>query len=76
MSTDKIVPEAKAMRETLYTMAEDACRYRLLKARYIGADFSQPSATGQGTRCVLIFDWPERAEVSKSLNDTVDRIDD
>lgn len=72
--SDELIPETKEIRSALWKLGEDARRYRELKARYTGADFSQPSPTGQGTRCVLIFDWPESRAVSKSLDDTVDEL--
>ncbi len=72
---DRLIPEAKTMREALWTLAEDARRYRELKARYIGVDFTQPNPTGQGMRCVLNFAWPESRSVSKDLDSTVDELE-
>lgn len=68
-------PEWRKISDPLRTLVDDADRYRALKERFVGADFTQPNPNGQGTRCVLIFDWPERAPVSKSLDDTVDALD-
>lgn len=75
MANEKLVPENKVMREALWTLTCDAERYRQLKERFVGADFTQPHPSGKGTRCVLIFDWPEHLAVSKSLDNTVDSLD-
>lgn len=73
-SEQHLVPEAAQMRDAIRVLAADARRYRELEARYCGADFTQPSPTGQGTRCVLIFAWPDDKPVSKSLDVTVDAL--
>lgn len=67
-------PESRAISTALYALTQDAARYRALRERYLGADFTQPHPAGKGTRCVLIFDWPENEPLSASLDNTVDRL--
>lgn len=65
--TEKVIPN---LRETCAALERDAARYRWLRERVFGADFSY--GDGDEARCVLVFDIPDDMQVSGDLDRTLD----
>lgn len=70
-----LLPELDSINTNMWSITQDARRYRLLKARYVAADFGVPDGASGRERAALVFEWNSQAKVSADFDDTVDSLE-